>query len=144
MVRQPVVGHLAVGDVGIRGDPVGHIGDPADQHRSVDTVALQVGQLFGGVQAEMGLADDVSLGARRVSLDVGVGALTGHHGQGHDVAEFVDVLAVLVLLDARKVLPIMLRQLVHDRQWRRDVAVGRDEFVRHHCSASPIGYECFA
>lgn len=115
VVGQPVVGHPAVGDIGIRGDAVGHIGNPADQHRSVDTVALQIGQLLGCVQAQVGFADDVPLSARRVGPDVGVSARTGHHGKGHDVAELVDVLAVLVLLDSREVLPVMLGQLVDYR-----------------------------
>ena len=115
VVGEPVVGHLAVGGIGIGGNSVGHVGDSADEHRSVDTVALQIGELFGGVQTEVGLFDDVALGTRRIGLDVGVGTLTGHHRKRHDMAGLVNVVAALVLLDARKVLPVMLRQLVHDR-----------------------------
>ncbi len=146
VIGQPVVGHLAVRSVGIGRNPVRHIGDPPDQHRAVDTVALQIGELLGGVQTEVGLADYVALGTRRVGLDVRR-TFAGHHGQRHDMSGPVDVVAVLVLLDAREVFPVMLRQLVHYRQWRGDVAVGRDELVQAPWRLLLLGlkyYECLA
>jgi hypothetical protein len=78
-LSEPVVDHLAVGGVRVGGYGVGHVGDAADEHRTIDAVTFQVGQLFGGVEAGVGLGDHVAHRTGGVGGDVGLRAFAAHH-----------------------------------------------------------------